>query len=77
MSEENQECCEGCCNTTVSLALEGCIEQAKEVGAINCAVTMLLADGSVVSTYANGEQPFLMLGALEYGKQLFMEKNIE
>lgn len=53
------------------------IDMAKE-GNINCcAIVMVTHNGCVVDAWANGTQPFVIIGALEALKRDFMDTYIE
>lgn len=43
----------------------------------NIVLVMTGADGSVISTIANGKDPFVLIGALENMKQQIIDNHIE
>ncbi len=64
-------------NPIVLDRLNEAIEMAKEGGIDCCAIVMVTKNGYVVDAWANGTQPFVMVGALEALKFDFMDSQIE
>lgn len=57
--------------------LEEALELAKDGGISNCIVIMACSNGDVMDCWANGNKPFVMIGALESIKREFMDSKIE
>ncbi len=57
--------------------LEEALTMAKKGGVDNCVVIITRTDGSVMDCWANGNKPFVMVGALESVKREFMDAKIE
>jgi len=57
--------------------LNNCLKVANEENVENCVVIMTHKDGSISDCWANGKDPFVMVGALEMVKREFMDSLIE
>ena len=64
-------------NSIVVQRLEEVLELAKQGKAINCAVLLINDDETIQDGWANPNNPYAMVGALEALKQDFMNSNIE
>ena len=65
-------------NQNVITTFENALESAKaDSGMLNCLLVTVSNDGTVRSAWANGNQPFTLLGILENVKAEFMDANIE
>ncbi len=64
-------------NPIVLDRLEEAIDMAKEGGIDSCMIIMVSHDGFVVDAWANGTQPFVMVGAIEALKFDFIQSQIE
>jgi len=62
---------------TVIKSIEKCLELAKKGGVENCAIVMTHNDNTVSDVWANGKDPYLVIGALESLKQEFIDSTIE
>jgi len=57
--------------------LEEAIAMAKSGTVDNCVIVMTCSNGDVVDCWANGGNPFVMVGALEAIKREFMDAVIQ
>lgn len=57
--------------------LEQALESAKRGEVINCLIVTVNSDYSCSRAWANGYQPFSMIGQLENAKASFMEAHLE
>ena len=57
--------------------LSKCLEVANEENVENCVIIMTHKDGSISDCWANGKDPFVMVGAMEMVKKEFMNNLIE
>jgi len=64
-------------DTKVIARLEEALAMAQMGNISNCMIIMAVNDGSVVDCWANGNKPFIMVGALESIKREFMDALIE
>ncbi len=72
---ENNEMQES--NPIVLERLYEALDMAKEGGIDMCMVIMVTHDGYVVDAWANGKQPFVMVGAIEALKFDFIHSQID
>ncbi len=57
--------------------LEEALEKAKHGGVDNCLIVMSFNNGDIMDCWANGNKPFVIVGALESLKKDFMDACIE
>lgn len=57
--------------------LEQALEMAKAGDIKNCVISCVLNNGDVMDCWANGSDPFVVVGALESVKREFMDSIIE